>query len=312
MANAIVLPDPPYEIVCDTDDEQEWLAHRSEGIGASEVGALLGIGHRSSPVKLFYEKLGILEPDDLSDIEAVQWGHTLEPVIADVFAKRTGRKVVRGRKHRFQTLRSKEHPWAMASLDFWNDAGGGEIVPLEVKNVTAYKAEDWINGAPDYFLAQIQQQLLVTGARKGTSACLLGGNRLLWCDVDRDEMLVRKIVFHATVFWERVKQRTPPEPDGSEATRETLARLFPADDGSVVVLPAALESYVYEWRDLKTRVSQDKKRIDFLENSIKATLGNATRGVFHNGDAVSWKQQSVREHTVKGSTFRVLRFHESK
>jgi len=311
MANAAPKIERPFDIVCDTDDEKEWLSHRHTGLGTSEIGAIIGSDHRSSPVKLFYEKLGIIEPDDLSDVEAVQWGHTLEPVIAREFAERTGRKVTTGRKHRFQTLRSREHQWAMASLDFWTGEGS-ELWPLEVKNVTAWKAEDWANGAPEYFLAQLQQQLLVTGAERCTSACLRGGNRLLWCDVERDETMIRKIIFHGAIFWQRIVQGEPPEPDGSEATKAVLAKLYPSDDGSIVKLPAALESIVYQWRELKERTKGDEKQIALLEAQIKSTLGAAQRGIFPGGDSVSWASQARKAYTVQPGTYRVLRFHERK
>ncbi len=312
MTQALV-PSRPYTVVCDTDDEPQWLSARFAGIGASEIGAVIGMDHRSSPLKLFLEKTGALEPDDLSEVEAVEWGHILEPVIAEQFRKRTGRIVRRGRSGRYCVLRSNEHPWALASLDFWTGDDESELWPLEIKNAHQFRAEDWLNGTPDYHIAQLHQQMLVTGARKGTSACLLGGNRLLWCDVVRDEVLIRRIAVNGAKFWERVERRDPPPPDGSQPTVDALKRLFPNSNGKVVTLPATLEETIYEWRRLKEQHGAMKRQIDQCENAIRATLGEAERGLIAStGDAVSWKVQSVREHTVQASTFRVLRFHESK
>jgi putative phage-type endonuclease len=307
----------PYLIVCDTDDQEEWLSHRDTGIGASEIAGVLelpGIQHRASPLKLFMQKSGALERDDLSEVEAVEWGHTMEPVIASVYARRTGRPVVTGRRGRFQVLRSKEHPWAMCSLDYWtaDNDDGAELRPLEIKNVSAFMAEDWLEGPPDYYYAQVMQQLLVTGAKKATSALCLGGNRLLWCDVNRDEEMIRKIVYHGSRFWQRFLDRDPPPPDDSLATKEALARLYPKDDGSVVVMPATLIDTVYDWRRLKEEKSETEKKIRHAEAAIKATLGEAERGVWPSGEAVSWRTQKTRAHQVAESTFRVLRFHESK
>lgn len=303
----------PYEILCDTDDESVWKDLRFAGIGASEIGALLGMDSRSSPLKLFLEKTGAVEPDDLSDVEAIRWGHRLEPVIAEDYRERTGRRVERGRRGRYSVLRSKRYPWALASLDFWTGETGSELWPLEVKNANAFRAEDWLNGTPDYHIAQVTQQMLVTGAAKGTSAVLIGGNKLAWCDVSRDEQLVRRIVYAGEKFWDRVQRRDPPEPDGSQATRDVLAKLYPTSNGKTVVLPAAIEDTVYEWRRLKDAAKANEKEISRLEHVIKATLGEAERGVIPStGDQISWKTQSVREHVVKATTFRALRFHEGK
>lgn len=305
-----VIP-KPYLVLCDTNDEQEWLATRGEGIGASEIGAVVGMDHRSSPLKLFAEKTGALEPDDLSEIEAIKWGHRLEHVIAEAFAAETGRPVMRGRERRYSVLRSVEHPWALASLDFWTGEGD-ELWPLEIKNVSAYRAEDWQNGTPEYYLAQLQQQMLVTGAKRGTSAALIGGNRLVWCDVERDDQLIRKITYHGALFWGRVKQREAPDPDGSEATKETLRRLFPTDDGSTVELPMALAEIVDEWRHLKDDAKTLDKHIAQCEAAIKATLGEHQVGIFPSGDSVSWKTHQRAEYVVKAGTSRVLRYHAGK
>jgi putative phage-type endonuclease len=306
----------PYEVLCDTDDEREWLAVRDQGVGASEIGGVLalpGVAHRSSPTKVFLEKTGLLEPPDLSDVEAVEWGHLMEPVIAAQYAKKTGRHVERGREGRYQVLRSVEHPWALCSLDFWTaENDNSRLRPLEIKNVSAFLAEDWLDGPPDYYYAQIQQQLLVTGASKASSALCLGGNRLLWCDIPRDEEMIRKIVYHGSRFWQRVVERNPPPPDDSLATKEALARLYPKDDGSVVVLPAALLDTVYEWRRLKDEAKETDKKIRHCEAVIKETLGPAERGVFPSGEQVSWRTQTTRAHQVSESTFRVLRFHATK
>jgi len=218
MAEAAKNIGLPYTIECDTDDEREWHSVRQTGIGASEIGAVLGLGgHRSSPLKVYCEKTGQLEPEDLSDVEAVDWGHTMEPVIASVYARRTGRVVVPGRKRRFQVLRSVQHPWAICSLDYWTaDNDNSARRPLEIKNVSQFLAEDWVDGPPDYYLAQLQAQLLITEADRGTSAACLGGNRLIWCDVNRDSALIDRIVRAGSQLWDRIQRRTPPDPDGWE------------------------------------------------------------------------------------------------
>lgn len=303
----------PYDVVIDTDDEPEWLSARLAGIGSSEIAAVVGMDPRRSPLSLFLEKTGAIQPDDLSEIEAIKWGHLLEPVIGAEFSRMTGRAVRRSSSKRYTVLRSKEHPWATASLDFWTTYEDRNEHPLEIKNVNAYLGEDWLNGTPDYYLAQVHLQMLVTGAQRATICCLLGGNRLLWCDVPRDETLIRKIAFNGSVFWERVQQRNPPDPDGSDATKRALAKLYPTDDGSTVVLPATLEETIYEWRRLKDQAKEVERLIGKAENDIKATLGKAERGeLVSTGDAVSWKTQARRAFTTAATTARVLRFHESK
>lgn len=70
-------------------------AARADGIGASEVGTVLGINPRKSPYTLWLEKTGKVQPEDISDSRAVQLGNVMEPVILDFAAQELKQKVVR-------------------------------------------------------------------------------------------------------------------------------------------------------------------------------------------------------------------------
>jgi predicted phage-related endonuclease len=211
-------------------------------------------------------------------------------------------------------LRSAKHPWATATPDGWVDQlEDGTVIndpwPLEIKTTSAFRADDWVDGPPDHYMAQVQHQMLVTDARKATIACLLGGQRLVWCDVDRDEVWQRKIIHYGERFWRRVQDHDPPLPDGSDSSRRVLSKLFPADDGSVIELPAALTDVVDQWQALKSQAKSIETEIKLRENQIKAAIGDAQRGVFHGGGTVSWKTQFKQAYSVKASTSRVLRWH---
>lgn len=310
MANAAPNVIRPYQAVCDTTDERAWLRARCTGIGASEISRVLGVAPASwgTGFQLFAEKLGLVPPAELDDVEAVQWGKLLEPLIVRQYEKRTGRTS----QAQQLLLRSCEHPWALATLDALTTDGTAEPWPLEVKAASAFRAEDWQDGPPDHYMAQVQQQLLVTGAPKATIVCLLGGQRMVWADVPRDEMWIRRIVHHGAAFWSRVERRDPPDPDGSDGTKRTLNAMFPHDTGEVVELPMALAEIVDEWQQCKRDAKALDARIQLAENQIRATLGDATRGVFPGGDSVSWKEQHRAEHVVAAASFRVLRYHSNK
>lgn len=76
-------------------DHQAWLNLRNKGIGGSDAGVIAGVNPWKSPFKLWLEKTGQAEPDDLSDNEAVLWGIKLEPIVAERFTEVTGKKVHR-------------------------------------------------------------------------------------------------------------------------------------------------------------------------------------------------------------------------
>lgn len=296
-----------YDIIAKSDDREAWLAARMAGIGASEIAAALGVDERKSPYALWAEKMGGVEPPDLSDVEAVEWGNRLEPVIITAFAERTGRPAERAG----QLLRSREHPWALATLDAWNEPAPRVRRPLEVKTTSAFLADAWVDGPPEPYRLQVQQQMLVTGEPSATITCLLGGQRMVWCDIERDEPTIRRIVHHGEAFWRRVQEHDAPDADGSASTARALAELFREDDGSTIELPGALREAVEELAALRADKSKEDRQRE-LENAIKAALGAAQTGVLPGGFVVTWKSSQRAGYTVAPTTVRSLRIKQPK
>lgn len=58
----------------------EWLAWRHNGIGSSDIGAILGVNPYKSRLEVFLEKTNQIKPKDLSKNFAVQRGIILEPI----------------------------------------------------------------------------------------------------------------------------------------------------------------------------------------------------------------------------------------
>jgi predicted phage-related endonuclease len=124
------------------------------------------------------------------------------------------------------------------------------------------------------------------------------------------------LVEGARNFWDLVVAGKEPPVDESEATSSALAQIFPGDGGEVDLddktvtyldSPITVATAVAELRYLKAERQKTKKKIDGLENSLKALLGDAEIGLWKGAPLVTWKQQTRAEHVVAESTFRVLR-----
>ena len=66
---------------------------RRKYIGGSDITSVMMMSRWKTPLTLWLEKTGEIEPDDLSDNEAVQLGVELEDFVAQKFAKEIGKKV---------------------------------------------------------------------------------------------------------------------------------------------------------------------------------------------------------------------------
>lgn len=62
----------------------DWLQGRKNGIGASEISAVLGCGFKTA-IQLWKEKIGASEPDDLSNNSRVTFGNQAEHPMRDMF-----------------------------------------------------------------------------------------------------------------------------------------------------------------------------------------------------------------------------------
>lgn len=92
---------------------EEWLAYRRQGIGGSDAASVLGISPFRTGVDLYYDKLGHPIEDSEENWVAMEMGNLLEDLVARIFEKKTGLKVV-PMKFMFQHA---DHPWMLADID---------------------------------------------------------------------------------------------------------------------------------------------------------------------------------------------------
>lgn len=300
---------PPYTVVCDVaDGRDEWLRHRFSGLGASEIAAVFSESPYLSALELYSQKIGCYERD-LSGVEAVYWGHAFEDDIITAYSERTERRTRPAGK----LLRSVEHPWALCTLDgeTWHPSAANDVWPFEAKAVSEFRQGDWVDGPPRHFYLQLQHQMLVCGAQKATIAALIGNQRMIWADVERDETEIRKIIYFGSRFWERIQARDMPAPDGSEGSRKALAALYPTGSG-VVVLGGSEMDAADEIERLKAERKGLSERIDLLENQIRAAIGSSEVGAMPDGRSFSLRLQHRKEFVTAASSFRVLRLHQPR
>lgn len=89
-----IRQEPKVLVSTENLTEQEWLAYRRRGIGGSDVAAILGISPFRTARDLYDDKLNIaLAVDDAGNWVALEMGHLLEPLVAQIFTKKTGLEV---------------------------------------------------------------------------------------------------------------------------------------------------------------------------------------------------------------------------
>lgn len=288
------------------ETRDEWLAARKEFIGASEAPIVLGVSPYCSPLKLWSQKTGRIEPDE--ENKQMRRGTRLEPVVADMVAEETGWTL---RDDGRYTVRiHSELEWMGCTLDRIiepvDERGPGN---LQIKTASAFAAHEWDSGIPLHVAVQVQHELAVTGFSWGAVAVLIGGDDLKLLAFERNERFINAMIGREYDFMRCLWEDMPPPVDGSEATAEALKKLYPHCTGASVDLPADAAA----WDEKLSAVKTDLKRLESekmeLENLIKSAIGEAAYGVLPNGGRYAWltRQRQYEARAAYTVEYRELR-----
>lgn len=270
----------------------QWLKERQCGIGGSDVGAILGVNKYKTPFEVYLEKTEpITEVGEQS--ESAYWGDQFEEVVAKEFEKRTGKKVRRDRKH----YKHKEYSFMVANID---RKVVGENAILECKTANQYLANEWQDDeVPASYLLQVQHYLFVTGAEVGYIAVLIGGQKFVWKEVQRDEELIEVIIEAEKEFWKMVQDKTPPALDGSSAAEKYLKERYKeAEEDKSIELGFEYKDKIKTYLDMKVQLKNFETQVKELENQIKFEIGNAEYA-HAPGYSLSWKNVSSAKVDMK-------------
>lgn len=169
----------------------------------------------------------------------------------------------------------------------------GEKAILECKTTSAYNAKEWIDDEiPASYIVQVQYYLGILGPeyKKGYFAVLIGGNRFVWKEVERDEELIQMIFSSVVNFWnDHVLKGVAPALDGSSAAEEFLKKKYAESDSTKIVdLTSANKERIQHYLRLKAEIAALQEQAKELENQIKQELKDAETGFVGKYQA-TWK-----------------------
>lgn len=269
---------------------------RNQGIGASEVGAALGLSRFVSPYTLWARKVG-LEPTDRATTAAMEWGLRLQDPILMAYADRIGLDFGQHVRRNNVTRTYDAWPRLFATTDayvYQPTAMDGPLARAWCVDAKAPRsAEGWGDDGsdvvpPDYY-AQAQAQCLVTGLPRCDLAVLFHGSDFrvypIQADPDRQALMVQAL----REWWDLyVAGNTPPPIDQYlPSTDSTLAAQFGAGGaGDMAATPevmALVERLALAWVNRK----QASDAFDLAAQQVKAALGEYDRLVTPDA-TVTW------------------------
>lgn len=290
-----------------TTDRAAWLAERRRGIGASEAPAVLGLSPFEDATTLALRKLGRLP--EAEETEAMELGSLLEPVVAELYQRRTGRRIVRQQVFQRDTLDT----FLFATADGIDDAG--DLVEFKTTGAWTGTAkelgEDGTDELPAHWLIQAQQQIYVHDRDRCHFAVLVGGQTFRTFTVERSPRLITTMRDSLERFWDAVSRGEVPQSEATTYTPRILAALNPECSGEMTADEAFAEM-VRDYEHCRAQEKEFGERADQLKIQILTALGTWQFAKLPSGQRVKRYLELTKERTqvVRAGTkhyFKILK-----
>src|SRR5947209_7491021 len=174
--------------------------NRRTFIGGSDARIIMG-SDDAALVRLWREKRGEAEPEDLSGNLIVQLGLVTEPLNRDWFERNTGHVIT-------DVQRQVQHPvlrWMAATLDGMVEQTGAVF---EAKFMLPWSFSEVI--AAEKYMPQLQHNMWVINAKAAVLSIITGGGKWIEITIPADSLYQHLLLTAEKKFWRCVENGEPP------------------------------------------------------------------------------------------------------
>ena len=278
-------------VIIKPKNRAEWLKAREDGIGASEVAAVVGLSPWETPFSLWLRKTGQIPP--LEGNEAMKLGHLLEPVVVSLWEEATGWKAVKASAKDI-IYQDAEHPWRKVTPDRIayeiGEDGKRKKVLLEIKSSQKDFDPDDL---PVYYLAQVHYQMHVTGIHVCYLCWLVRGLSFGYARIEYDKEFAEFLVGKVDAFYsETVIGGKEPE-----CISVSDFAYKGSDPGTTIEADEEAFAQVMSLRAMKQSIAEREEQANNTADQIKLYMGEV-ESLTHEGKVLAtWKTGS------RGRTF---------
>jgi predicted phage-related endonuclease len=186
--------------------------NRRHFIGGSDARVIMG-SDETALIRLWQEKRGEAEPDDLSGNLVVQLGAVTEELNRCWYERDTGRRVTDVQRH----VRHSAIPWMAATLDGIVE---GEGAVFEAKFMLPWSFSE--EAAAEKYMAQLHHNMWVTHLRTSVLSIITGGGKWVEITVPMDPLYLSVLVSAEKKFWRCVQSGETPHLINAEPPRPRI------------------------------------------------------------------------------------------
>jgi predicted phage-related endonuclease len=203
-------------------NEVKQLPDRRHFIGGSDARVIMG-EDETALHRLWREKRGEIEPEDLSDNLIVQLGTVTEDLNRRWYERNTGQTIT----HMQRRMQHPVHKWMAATLDGLVDPGGAVF---EAKFMLPWTFSE--EAAAEKHMAQLQHNMWVTDARSAVLSIITGGGKWVEMTISADPLYQHLLLTAERKFWRCVETGESPHLFGIEPPRPRLEAVRTVDMSS--------------------------------------------------------------------------------
>src|SRR3954466_13944736 len=185
---------------------------RRSFIGGSDARVIMG-DDESALLRLWQEKRGEIEPEDLSGNLIVQLGSVTEQLNRHWYERNTGQVVTAAQRRIFHPVK----PWMAATLDGMVK-GTGAVFEAKFMLPWTFSEE----AAAEKHIAQLQHNMWVTASKEAVLSIITGGGKWVEMTIPADPLYQHLLLTAERKFWRCVENYEPPRLFGTEPPRPKI------------------------------------------------------------------------------------------
>ena len=262
--------------------KQEWLEHRQKGIGASEVGAIMGVNPYMTAYDVWLRKTGRKDEDEMND--AMRAGVLLENAVATYFAEETGYHVVKLTDRDYVVQHPTfDHMYVSPDREYITDDRSRCV--LECK--TTQMNVDGMS-IPNYWYTQLMYQMGIMDLEGGAIAWLKRGVDFSYGEFEYDHDLYLRILEAVDNFWtNHVQKDIPPEAMNSDDIQKMFDKI---EEGSVINANEEILLSLERLKNVKAKIKELEEDKKEQEEKIKLFMADNDTLEHHGEVLATWKQ----------------------
>ena len=273
-------------------NREEWLANRTQGIGASEAGTVIGINPWESPYQLWRRKKAIDKPQE--ENFAMRAGHYLEDAVSRFFTDETGAYIIKNTTEDF-TIIDAERPWLRVSPDrlFWREQATRSDKYKSVLECKTTQMQIDADNLPKHWFCQLQMNMGVGEYQDGALAWLTMGREFGYRNIEFDKEFYDWLTGQITEFWHKYIKGNEEPPI---TTPDDVLIKYPRHtEGKTVQATGDIMEIVERLKIVKEGIKASEKEQKEMEAELKLFFADAETIIDPQGKVLAtWKAGKPR------------------